>query len=961
MPFVAGESLRARLVRGALSVSEAVGVLRDVAKALAFAHGQGVVHLDIKPDNVLLAGGSATVADFGIAKAISAARTSTPDETLTQVGTALGTPAYMAPEQAAGDPGTDHRADIYAFGVLAYELLAGQAPFHGLTPQKLLAAHMAETPRFIGEVRADIPPAMAELVMRCLEKDADRRPQSAGDIVRYLDTITSGSGQTANPAVLLGGHVGLGKALALYTGAFVLVAVLAKAAIVGIGLPSWVFPGAVLVMALGLPVILFTYYVQRTTHRVLVATPTLTPGGSPAGQGTLVTMAIRASPHVSWRRTAFGGVFAVGGLIVLIATWMAMRAFGIGPAGSLIASGKLSDRERVILAEFNGPATDSLLGPTVTEAFRTDLAQSSSLNVVPAAAIRGALQRMQRPASMRVDFAVAREIATREGIKAVIDGGIVELGGSYVLSARLISAQDGEELATFRETAENDRDIIPAISRLSRSVRERVGESLKAVQNAKTLDKVTTPSLEALQRYVAANRAVEVDGDFARFEELMSEAIALDTSFAMAYRKLAVELGNRGLQRPRVIELLQKAYDNMDRLSDTERYIMLGSYWMSGPTRDLPKAISALESLLEIDSVNVTALNNLAVMYHLQQEYAKQEAMAQRAIAAQPTAYVFFANLVHSRVHQGKLDEARQAIDVAAQNIPRNPDVVFLRTEILYEGLETDSADALLDSLARARPNDVPTRTGVNFERSTVRMLRGRIAEGTRFLGDARGLAWELGNPQAAVNAVLDTVVIDSWFRDQSARARQTIDRASKHPALATMSPIQRPNYRFVELYSRVGQPDRARPYLAAAESLPNAQTPDGQRSLAALRGFIARAELRYDDAIVELRRAIGGSCPDCGLPDLAMTYDMAGQADSAIAIYTRFTQGRAIAIDVRATWLPLTHRRLGELHDAKGDVEQALSHLAQFVELWNGADAELQPQVQKARDRMRELQRRRG
>ena len=135
MPYVDGESLRARLARGPLPVPEAIGVLRDVAKALAFAHAHGVVHRDIKPDNVLLAGGSATVADFGIAKAITAARTSSPGATLTQIGTALGTPAYMAPEQAAGDPDMDHRADIYAFGVMAYEVLTGQAPFHGLTPQ----------------------------------------------------------------------------------------------------------------------------------------------------------------------------------------------------------------------------------------------------------------------------------------------------------------------------------------------------------------------------------------------------------------------------------------------------------------------------------------------------------------------------------------------------------------------------------------------------------------------------------------------------------------------------------------------------------------------------------------------------------------------------------------------------------------------------------------------------------
>jgi serine/threonine-protein kinase len=298
MPFVAGESLRIRLARGPLSVTESVGLLRDVAKALAFAHTHGVVHRDIKPDNVLLAGGSATVADFGIAKAISAARTDA-GATLTQVGTALGTPSYMAPEQAAGDPDTDHRADIYSFGVMAYEMLAGQAPFHGLTPQKLLAAHMAERPRTISELRPDLPPAMSELVMRCLEKEASDRPQSAGDIVRYLDTITSGSGHTAGAAVLLGGQVSLQRALAIYAAAFIVVAVLAKAAIVGIGLPNWVFPGALLVMALGLPAILLTYYVQRTTRRALTATPTLTPGGTPLGQGTLATMAIKVSPHVS--------------------------------------------------------------------------------------------------------------------------------------------------------------------------------------------------------------------------------------------------------------------------------------------------------------------------------------------------------------------------------------------------------------------------------------------------------------------------------------------------------------------------------------------------------------------------------------------------------------------------------------------------------------------------------------
>src|SRR5213079_1740322 len=135
MPLVEGESLRAKLARqGELPVSETIRVLADVADALAYAHAQGVVHRDIKPDNVLITGKHAVVTDFGVAKAVSA---SSGQSTLTSLGVALGTPAYMAPEQAAADPHVDHRADLYAVGVLAYEMLCGKLPFNAATPQAM--------------------------------------------------------------------------------------------------------------------------------------------------------------------------------------------------------------------------------------------------------------------------------------------------------------------------------------------------------------------------------------------------------------------------------------------------------------------------------------------------------------------------------------------------------------------------------------------------------------------------------------------------------------------------------------------------------------------------------------------------------------------------------------------------------------------------------------------------------
>jgi eukaryotic-like serine/threonine-protein kinase len=194
MPYVTGESLRARLVKGGeLPVSEAIRILREVAAALAFAHDAGVVHRDIKPDNVLMSGGSAMVTDFGVAKALSASTTGG-GSAITSMGVALGTPAYMAPEQASADPLVDHRADIYAWGILAYELLTGGTPFSGRPAAAMLAAQITEPVEPIARRRATIPPALAALVMRCLEKRAADRPQSASEIVHALDALATPSG-----------------------------------------------------------------------------------------------------------------------------------------------------------------------------------------------------------------------------------------------------------------------------------------------------------------------------------------------------------------------------------------------------------------------------------------------------------------------------------------------------------------------------------------------------------------------------------------------------------------------------------------------------------------------------------------------------------------------------------------------------------------------------------------------
>jgi serine/threonine-protein kinase len=196
MPYVDGQSLRARLDRGSLSLGDALDVLRDVARALAYAHAQGIVHRDIKPENVLLSSGTAVVTDFGIAKALSMSRTNAdgarPTGTaLTQAGMSLGTPAYMAPEQALGED-VDARSDVYAWGVIAYELLSGAHPFAmHVTAQRLVAAHLSETPAPLAAARPELPPDVAALVMQCLAKDPADRPVGASELLTRLSAATT--------------------------------------------------------------------------------------------------------------------------------------------------------------------------------------------------------------------------------------------------------------------------------------------------------------------------------------------------------------------------------------------------------------------------------------------------------------------------------------------------------------------------------------------------------------------------------------------------------------------------------------------------------------------------------------------------------------------------------------------------------------------------------------------------
>jgi serine/threonine-protein kinase len=202
MPYVEGESLRERLARdGELPVPEAVRLLCEITDALAYAHARGVVHRDIKPDNIMLAARHALILDLGIAKAVSEAGAGR--EVLTTAGVALGTPRYMAPEQAVADPHIDHRVDVYAVGVMAYEMLSGAPPFAGSTPQAVIAAHVTQQPIQLDVIRPGVSPQLSQIVAKCLAKRPSDRWQSAAELLAKLESLASTSGETIAAASAL--------------------------------------------------------------------------------------------------------------------------------------------------------------------------------------------------------------------------------------------------------------------------------------------------------------------------------------------------------------------------------------------------------------------------------------------------------------------------------------------------------------------------------------------------------------------------------------------------------------------------------------------------------------------------------------------------------------------------------------------------------------------------------------
>jgi serine/threonine-protein kinase len=941
MPFVEGESLRARLAReGELPVPEAVRLLREVVDALAYAHRQGVVHRDIKPDNILLSQHHAVVTDFGIAKALSAAGGG---GTLTGTGLAIGTPAYMAPEQATGEAGVDHRADIYSLGALAYEMLTGEAPFRGSTAQALIAAQLTRAATPVTELRPAVPAALAAVIHRCLEKRPADRFQRAEEMLAALEPFSSATptGTAASVAVAAESWP-LARVLGYFAIAAVAVLGLAWGLRTLLGLPDWFFPAAVILLALGLPIVVLAGIGHN--RRIASGTAATPPGGTLHHRLTL-SQAVK------------GGIAAFSGLGLITGAYMAMRLLGIGPVGSLVASGKLGERERLIIADFANQTRDPLLGPAVTQAFRVDFSQSKLVSPVEADYVRRVLRRMQRPDSVPVSLTVAREIAQREGFKAVVAGELQQVGPSLLVSAQLVNAQSGEVLATARETARDSTGILDAVDRVSKQLRERIGESLRSIRDDAPLAEVTTGSLDALRKYSQALR-VQQDGDNPGAIALLEDAVALDSSFAMAWRKLATMLTNSGVRPARAAEAFERAFALRDRLTLRERKLTEASYY-SDMRGQGDSSIAALQSLLAEYPNDSWAHNNLGVQYETTGRRDAAEQSYRRAAELEPENILAWGNILTLRIGAGNFDSAAATLRLIEERFPAGPGMDMRKALLLLGRRDFAAAEDSLRVMTARHQANASWHDGFLNNLAGVLAIRGKLAEANRALAtlaEQRRAHGELAN---ALEAELARVFPIAVFREDQRAAQAVLDALLKAYPPERMAEPERPLVNLIQAAVIAGDRETATRFFEELQrhrgNIPGRVwgfIKEGMRGQ-----VLSMRKETLPEALAGFHKS-AATCSYCSDPYMALAFERAGMTDSARVYLQRWADAGENIWEggVYWDWAPVAYLRLGELYEAKADTAKAVDFYARFTELWREADAEFQPKVKEVRRRIAEL-----